>query len=290
MGWVLGAIGAFFYFVPRPVYVLCVRILAAVLRTLQLREDVIRQNLERAFPAESPARREERVRETYLHLAQLVLETFMVFGPMRKLVTDRIVWNGVENWRAAVAGGKGAFYLSSHTGNWEVMVCGGGYAQKMDLLMVTKKLKPAWFHRAFEQARARCEVKGTYEPRTLRDVFGHLKAGKTVGFVLDQYTGPPVSVRVPFFGVRVGTSSALATLVRRTQAPVVPVVTYRIGPLGSRRYAIDILPALPWISGATAEEEILANTAAYAQQIEADVRAHPEQWLWSHRRFKGELS
>jgi KDO2-lipid IV(A) lauroyltransferase len=166
------------------------------------------------------------------------------------------------------------------------MSAGGGVQLGMDLMLVTKHLKPEWLHRAIERCRSRCHVKATYEPRTLRDVLAHLKKGGTVGFVLDQYAGPPVGVRVPVFGVPVGTTTAVAMLAKRTGAPVLPVVNYR-EPDG--RYRIEIRPPLSW-EEVDAETEIAFNTARYAALLEKDIYAHPDQWLWIHRRFKGDLT
>src|SRR6185312_635098 len=118
-------------------------------------------------------------------------------------------------------------FVSSHVGNWEIMSGSGALLGGIDLMIVTKRLKPAWIHRAIERGRIRSGVKGTYEPRPMKDVLRHLSKNGTVGFVMDQYPGPPVGVRVPVFGVPTGTPAAIAALARRTGAPVVPVVNYR---------------------------------------------------------------
>jgi KDO2-lipid IV(A) lauroyltransferase len=169
------------------------------------------------------------------------------------------------------------------------MAASGIQIPGLRILLVTKHLKPEWLHRAIERARARCQVSATYEPKTLRDVLRHLKAGQVVGFVLDQYAGAPVGMRVPVFGIPVGTTTAVAMLAKRTGAPVLPIVNYRL-PGGD--YRVDIRPPLAWELSPTedADEEIGINTAHYAAVLEKDIYAHPEQWLWSHRRFKGDLS
>ena len=118
---------------------------------------------------------------------------------------------------------------------------------------------------------------------------GHLKKQGTVGFVLDQYAGPPVGTRVPVFGIPVGTPSVVAALVKRTGARVLPVVSFR-EPSG--RHRVQIRPAIEWKSepNQDAQYELGLNTAYYASILEKDIYAHPEQWLWTHRRFKGDLS
>ena len=255
----------------------------------KLRQGVVRQNLEYAYP-DDPALRERLVAESYRHLGQLGLEVLLLFGPMRRFGQKRLDVVGGENWQKAHALGKGVLVMSSHVGNWEVMAAGSAQSRALapiDMMLVTKRLKPAWLHAAVEKGRRAAGVRATYEPRTLKDVLAHLKAGGSVGVVLDQYAGPPVGLRVPFFGVPVSTPSLVALLARRTGAPVLPAVNYRLPDGGFR---LEVRPALEWIPREDAGEELGVNTAYYSEIIEKDIRNHPEQWLWTHRRFKGDLT
>ena len=55
----------------------------------------------------------------------------------------------------------------------------------------------------------------------------------------------------------------------------------RIGPL---RYRITMQEvALPTLER---EEAVTALTAELTRGIEAQIRAHPEQWVWIHQRWK----
>ncbi len=279
-----------YYLLPRPLRRVWSRSLAGFLRTLGFRAKVIRENIAIAYPGESEQVRSQRAqlfKAAYRHLGQLFLEILMLVGPMRRFVQHESVLLGAEeNYFPAQRKGRGVILLSSHVGNWEVMGATGGVHAKIDPLFVTKLLKPAWMHRAIEKGRLACRVYGTYEPKTFRDVLKALKAGGAVGIVLDQFAGPPVGIRVPVFGVPVGTHSVIAMLVKRTQAPVIPVVNHRT-PDG--RFVVEMLPPLDWISHEDPNYELALNTANYAKFLEGHIRQYPEQWLWSHRRFKGDL-
>lgn len=263
--------------------------LGRFLLVLGFRRKVIERNLHLAFPGESTeavANRSELLPQAFHHLGRVFIEIFLLFGFFDRYTRKNVRVRGRENWAKAREGGKGVIFLACHVGNWELMAAGfadGGEP----VMLVTKHLKPEWFHRAIERARARAGVVATYEPRTLKDVFRHLSKNGTVGMVLDQYTGPPVGVRVPFFGIPVGTNLGLATVARRTGAPVVPIFNHRL-PDGS--FEVEILPALQWIPDEHPDVELARNTAAYSALLEGQVRLYPGQWLWSHQRFKGDLS
>ena len=53
---------------------------------------------------------------------------------------------------------------------------------------------------------------------------------------------------------------------------------------------IQIEPPLEWQPHENAAYEIALNTANYASVLEGHILKYPEQWLWTHRRFKGDLS
>ncbi len=278
--------GVFFTILPRSVQLVLGNGLGLLLRVIGFRFRVVQQNVALAFPGESQIQH-EIAKKSYDHLGNLLLEILMVFGFMRQFVLKSVDFFGIENFREAQKLGRGVIILSSHLGNWEVMAAAGGVLAQADLMLVTKRLKPEWLHQAVQEGRLKSGVKACYEPRTLRQILSHLKKNGTVGFVLDQYSGPPVGVRVPFFGVPVGTSLALAALVKRTKAPVLPVENYR---KSDGRWVVRVDPPLVWEKfEEDSRFELAANTANFVQVLEKSIRSHPEQWLWTHRRFKGDL-
>lgn len=251
------------------------------------RKHVIRANLRRVFSTESEDQINSRVAEFYKHFSKVVYELFFLFGPLKKFVDTKSEVFGFENWQTANAKGNGVLMLSSHLGNWEVMVA-AGIRRGIPGLMITKHLKPEWLHKLVQKTRESCGTQCTYEPRTLRDVLAHIKRGGSIGIVLDQYAGPPSGIRVPFFGYWVGTQSAVAMIAKKTGAAVLPIYNYWDSRTG--KYHVVIEPEVSWISGKTLDDEIFQNTLRYNQILERQISSVPNQWLWSHRRFKGDLT
>jgi KDO2-lipid IV(A) lauroyltransferase len=282
----VGLIGWAIYILPRRIQLALGRVLGRILYWKKIRLGVVEQNIGIAYPSRNIEFKQELTKKGYEGLGHLIIELVILFGPFRRFIQTQSELVGVENWRDAVKAGKGAIFISSHVGNWEVMAASGAVFGNIDIMIVTKHLKPEWVHRAVERARARAGVLGTYEPRTLKDVLRHLGKNGSVGFVMDQYSGPPVGVRVPVFGVPVGTPAAIAALAKRTGAAVLPVVSYRDQ---KGKFRVEIRPAMKWENGEVPMREIAMNTARFAAELEKDIYAHPEQWLWTHRRFKGDL-
>ncbi len=266
--------------------------LGRILRSLGWRRKLIGSNLLMAYPGATDELRTERdrlERGFFDHFGRLVLEILIILSPRwRDWVSSNVVMHGVEHWKQANSLGRGVLFVSNHLGNWEAMAAGMAQAGA-DVLIVTKHLKPEWLHQRMAAGRSSSGVRGTYEPKTLRDVLAHLKKGGTVGFVIDQYAGPPIGIRVPFFGVPVGTLSAPAVVARRTGAAVLPVHNYRDD---SGRLHVFVGPSFEGFSEGKdgAHRELASRLALWVSETEKSVRQHPSQWLWSHRRFKGDLS
>ncbi len=277
---------------PRRAQLFWGKVLGLFLMQFRFRSKVALENLERAFPGQ-PDEQKTNFKASYLHLGRLIFEILLLFGSsprnalLSRFTTRWMILKGRQHSDEARRQGRGIIFLASHVGNWEMMAVGGVSLADLNLMMVTKQLKPSWLHQAIESGRRACGVLATYEPRTLKDVLHHLKKKGAVGIVLDQYVGPPVGVRVPVFGTPVGTSMLIATLAKRTGATVLPVENYR-NPDGTS--VLEIHPPLDWESSDDPHYELALNTARYSQWIEKSIFRHPDQWLWTHRRFKGDLS
>ena len=286
---ILSSLSWFYFILPRALKSFLEAGLAWALKVGGVRANVILENIQIAYPGNDSSVRTYRshlFRLAYVHLGCLFLETLLLLGPIEKHVRKKGELRGKEHWEFAKTKGKGVIFLASHVGNWELMAATGAQAG-IDIMLVTKHLKPEWLHQAIKRGRARCGVQATYEPKTFRDVIAHLRKNGTVGLVLDQYAGPPVGIRVPFFGVYVGTNTVLATLAKRTGASVLPVLNHRDI---SDRCLVEIQPPVAWKSDPCAVRELAENTASYTAILEGHIRRYPEQWLWTHKRFKGDLS
>ena len=65
--------------------------------------------------------------------------------------------------------------------------------------------------------------------------------------------------------------------------PVVPAAGYR---LANGRHVLEFYEPIPWQDYGSTQESIYRNTLAYNQALERIILAHPEQWLWLHKRWK----
>jgi KDO2-lipid IV(A) lauroyltransferase len=171
--------------------------------------------------------------------------------------------------------------VTAHFGNWEIA---GRYAamRGAQLASVAKPVRNPLIDARINQARRLQGQAVVPRQGALRTLLRVLKERGVVALLLDQDTRPAEGgVFVPFFGVPVPVARAAGSLAQRLGVPLVPVFCH--GEPGGR-YRCHARPALmpADMAGATPEE----LTARITAIIEAEIRAAPDQWLWTYKRWK----
>ena len=195
--------------------------------------------------------------------------------------TASISLEGMEHLRAVLDQHGRAIVLTAHLGNWELLSLAPaltGYP----LTVVARALDSASLGAWVDRLRNTAGVEVVDKRQALRPVLAALRRGRLVGVLLDQNTSRREGVFVPFFGRLASTSRSVALLALRTSTPVIPAFTRRVAP---GRHRITIRPAVPMPAGKD-EEAVLTLTARCTEAIEEAVRATPEQWLWTHDRWR----
>ncbi len=114
----------------------------------------------------------------------------------------------------------------------------------------------------------------------VKAIISVLRRGQPLQLSPDMDLGARDSVFVPFFGVAAATVPALSRIARLARARTLPVVVRQL-PWG-RGYEARFYPAWENFPGSDAG----ADTRRMNAFLEERIREMPEQYLWTHRRFK----
>ncbi len=241
------------------------------------------QNLELAFPQQNFTDRRRLLRRVYRHLGWQLAEFCQMSALTAATAKARIRYDGLENYLAARDAGKGVLVLTGHLGAWELSSFFHslmGHPMGMVIRRLDNPLVDAFVN------RIRC-LHGNWvlhKDDFARGLIASMRAGKTVGILMDTNMTPPQGVFVPFFGKAAATASGLACVALKTGAVVVP--GFLLWHADEQRYVLRFGERIPLIDTGEPDADAITNTANFTAAIESYVRQYPDQWLWMHRRWK----
>jgi KDO2-lipid IV(A) lauroyltransferase len=240
-------------------------------------------NLRLAFPDLSASERARVLRGSFRQLGWQVAEFARFPRHSARSIEDVIGYDGLENYQAAVARGKGVLYLTAHVGAWEL----SSFSHSLHgypLAYVNRPLDNPWVDALVNRYRSLGGNRPIDRRAAARAILEELGKGNAVGILMDQNVlEGDGNVFVPFFGTPASTTTGLARLALRTDAAVVPV--FVLWDERKRTYRLRFEPAMELVRTGDDERDVAENTARFTRAIEDVIRKHPEQWLWIHRRW-----
>jgi KDO2-lipid IV(A) lauroyltransferase len=235
-------------------------------------------NVDLCLPELSPEARARLVRDHFASLGCAILETGMVWWATDKRLRGLIQFQGVEHLHAAIAKGRGALMLSAHFTTLEMG------ARALTLLGPTSIMyltpRNPLIAELSRRGRARHTVQAVTSEQ-IRDLLQNLKNNLPVWYAPDQRFTDKNSEIVPLFGQPASSNVATSRLAKISGAPVLPYFPERRA--DNRGYIVRIHPPFEnFPSG-----DPIRDTQRFHELIEMHARQHPEQYLWTYKRFKG---
>ncbi|MEW5701751.1 MAG: lysophospholipid acyltransferase family protein [Candidatus Zixiibacteriota bacterium] len=250
-------------------------------RLWRRRRRIAHGNLSRAFPEWNSDRVEHVVKATFNNLGRTTFEILRLGRQTQETILSRIDPEGVQHFERVIAQGRGALLLTGHFGNWELLgawVC----AQGFPLDVVVKPARNPWADRFYNDLRLRAGMGVIHTQVATLGIARALQARRFVAILADQYAGAE-GIEVEFFGRMVSTPRGPAALALRFRCPVLTGCLVREA---HGRFTLVIDGPIELPQTGDAEQDLVAVTQEYTRRLEQHVRRHPEQWLWTHRRWR----
>jgi KDO2-lipid IV(A) lauroyltransferase len=213
------------------------------------------------------------------------LGLFVVEWLRQPLITlDHFEPEGLEHARSLLEE-RGVIFVTSHAGNWELTSHAAGL-MGMKLTVTAKESGQADLDGFTKDIREFSGSTFLDSRGTLWTCKKKLDRGESVGLDVDQQARQN-NVFVPFFGIECACSATPASLQLQTKRPIAVISVHRTGPW---RYRVRLLDVIPYQSSGRKRAAKQADTKRIIRRItrsfEQMIQEYPEQWLWSHRRFR----
>ncbi len=251
---------------------------------LRYRGRVVQENLRRSFPEKSDAERRRIGRAFYRHFTQLLVEILKLAAISPEELSRRARWVNPELMARALARPHPVITLGSHMGNWEWILGSGALALPGVMAGVYKPFKNPFVEAFMRRVRTRLGAEAVPMLATLRYLVQHRRGGRNISLLTDQAAGPEDR---PYWTEFLHQDTGFYSSAERLAAQFDCVVLY-VGIRRVRRGHYEIkFTEMPGAGAvAAAAEGEFPITEAFARQLERDIQASPEQYLWTHRRWK----
>jgi KDO2-lipid IV(A) lauroyltransferase len=245
------------------------------------RRDTVADNLAAAFPDRDSVDRRRLERRFYRHLCDIAAETFasLHMGPAQ--LRHRVTLLNPEVLQPFIDRRQSLFLLSSHQGNWEWLLRTLGDNLPCPMDVVYKPLHDLHMDRFIAESRGQSTNTIAFKDAG-REMLRRRREFRAFSMLADQAPfKKDKRYWHSFLGRRASFYLGPQKIAEATQYPVFYVTMHR-----QRRGYYDVsfeLLAAPPHPRDDADFSILAR---YVVAAERAIRAQPETWLWSNRKWK----
>jgi KDO2-lipid IV(A) lauroyltransferase len=246
---------------------------------IKYRESVIEKNLKIAFPEKSDIERNTIKNGFYRYFPRFLLE-FMK-APQKK--SDKFIQKYVEIHNHDVfekLKENPGIILSGHIGEYALLMNVISNYLERPLHMIMKRQKNPYSNEMMIRQRKVCGQIPHDSKNVIKSLLKVLHNKEYVGFLNDQRAGKN-GMNSKFFGEEVSTMIGLPVLKYRTDVPI-----YFSYCVFNEKGKYDVFLQELEIEKFDEQEEYfleILNRSNFA--LETAIRKHPDQYLWSHKRW-----
>jgi len=230
-----------------------------------------------ALPELAPGERRAIARRSLAHQATTLAESLHLLGRGTPVSAVPVEVDGFDHLERLLAARRPVLLVTGHCGNWE-LISAALTSRGVRVFAVARELQDPVLHEAVVRLRRGFGIETVV--RGSREAAGQMRAALRGRSLLAVLIDQDIDVRgawVPFFDRPAWTPLGPAQLALRFGLSAVPAFDERRAD-GShlvRFHPRLDLPADP-----------VAATAMMTRSIEEHVRRCPDQWVWSHRRWR----
>jgi len=245
------------------------------------RRKVVRKNLENSFPTKTPEEIKAIEKKYYHHFCDLFIETFKLIHMSDSEALSRMRMTNPELLAELHSKGKNIALVLGHFNNWEFLV---SMPAVIDYKMVSiyKPLSNKHFDRLMIRLRSKMGMILTPMSHVVREVI-RMKNEQTpaiIAFITDQTPpGNELHFWTNFMNQDTPVFLGAEKIATKFNMAVVFLNIQKI----KRGYYTYTAELLFEDASAVKNHEI---TEAHVRRLEQIIIENPENWIWSHRRWK----
>lgn len=287
-----------FYLILAPLYVIsllpdkilyCISDFSAFFmrKIIRYRQDIVRVNVARSFPDYKYGKIEEIIKDFYINFTDVFIELLSSISATREKHSSISELENPDCLQKFHDLGKSVMIVLGHQANWENIsianFSSSGYESK-NFRFVYKKMShkiPDMIIKWMRMQQMDGELVESNE--IAKYMFNHKEEQLCYFLVADQSPLPGAKFVVDFLNQPTLMMNGPEQLSWKFNIPVAFLNSRRVS-RGKYKFTLSVITDDP---SNTEEGEI---TRKFAALLEAGIRKHPSDWLWSHKRWKRSLN
>lgn len=222
-------------------------------------------------------------RASFRHFARLVVASIKSDAYFRNRP-----WQECIDWQASLEllrilddPAQGLILACGHLGHWEIAA--QLLSHRKPVVGITRRMNNPYVDRLMQRRkpRHRFELTPKHDAHMGRFI-ASLKEGKVLAIMIDQFARDR-GMMVDFFGQPASTHTAIALLHLVTKTPLCFGYCIETAPMRFQFHAVGPLRFEPTGDKQGDVRRILEQLN---RELEAAIRAHPEAYMWGHRRWR----
>ncbi len=247
------------------------------------RRRVIHANLEVCFPKMEEKEKKSIGIHSYQNLLHGIAGFIKREGQSKKEILKNIHFENREILDDLLKKEEKVILVTAHFGVWEILPSAIALGFDIPLSTVGRELDSALMQKYLKKGREQVGVELINKRGALKGMIKAMGQGRILGLLVDQSIPQRLSEDVTFFGKTVTHTPSVSILARKFDAKIIPIyITSR----DFKHHTITCYPPIMIDKNLSKEEDIKRLNQAQATILEEVIQKRPDEWFWSHKRFK----
>ena len=245
------------------------------------RKKVVLENLHKSFPEKSEQEINTICRKFYHHLCDLMIETFKMLTISKEGIIKHCKFTpeAFALFAKYAEEGKSIIMVMGHVGNWEWAGHPFSLLCRQKLYVIYHPLSNRQYDKMMFNMRSRFGTKMMPMKIAFKEMLAHRNELTATVFISDQTPMPENAYWTTFLNQETAIFKGTEIIAKKLNLPIVYTSVQKVK-RGYYEMHAEILIENP---KNTVDGEI---SEMHTRRLEKDILARPENWLWSHRRWK----
>jgi len=241
-------------------------------------KNLIKENIIKAYPKIENKDLKKIINGMWGNYGRILSEYVFMKNFRNSKLSDNIIIKGQEILDKIKSENKPVIFISGHFNNFELMAM---HIEKsgLEVAAIYRPLNNKFLNFFMEKIRKKfiCKHQIKKGISGTKKILNHFKNGTSIALMIDQRLSQ--GIKTNFFNQEALTTTIPAQFVKKFNCKIVPIYIERINKFN---FALKVYEPIIY----SKDETIHNITSDLNKILEKMILKNPEQWIWSHNRWK----